>query len=58
MDNPPHVNGPLLQTLLVTGETVDIFGHQQGLLGCRRLSHSFFGDNQKRFFVSSDWCLS
>lgn len=47
MHDPPHVHGALLQTLLVTGETVDIFGHQQGLMGRRRLSHGFYGDSQK-----------
>lgn len=54
MYDPPHVNGPLLQTLLVAGETVDVFGHQQGLMGRRRLSHSFFGDNQKCLFTLTD----
>lgn len=45
VDDPPHVNRPLLQTLLVAGEAVDIFGHQQGLLGRRGLPHRFYGDH-------------
>lgn len=54
MYDPPHINGTLLPALLVTRETVDIFGHQQGLMGFGRLSHSFFGDNQNCFFGYSD----
>lgn len=46
MDDPPHINGSVLQTLLVAGKMVDIFGHQQGLMGCCGLSHSFYGDKK------------
>lgn len=41
MNDPPHIHRPILQTLLVAGETVNVLGHQQGLVGCCRLSHGF-----------------
>lgn len=54
MNDPPHIHRPVLQTLLVAGETVNVLGHQQGLVGCCRLSHGFYGENQNRFCVDSD----
>ena len=38
VDDPPHVHRAL-QTLLVTGETVDVLSHQQGLVGRGGLPH-------------------
>lgn len=47
MYDPPHVDGSLLETLLVTGEVVDVFYNQQSLMGCCRLSHCFCREEKK-----------
>lgn len=38
--HPPHVDGALGQPLLVAGEVVHVFGHQQSLVGRSGLPHS------------------
>lgn len=40
MDDPPHVDCALPETILIGGEAVHVLGHQQGLMGRRGLPHS------------------
>lgn len=40
MHDPPHVNVPLAEALLVLRKQVHVFGHQQGLLRSSGVTHS------------------
>lgn len=44
MHDPPHVDVPVAEALLVLWKQVHVFGHQQGLLGRRGISDGFCGE--------------
>lgn len=43
MDNPPHVNGALSQTICVAWKNINVLCHKQGLVCSSRLSHCLCG---------------
>lgn len=47
MYDPPHINGALLQTLLVSREMVDVLGYEQSLMCRSRLSNGFCRERKK-----------
>lgn len=44
VNHPPHIDGALPQAVLISGETVHILGHKQGLMGCCGLPHRLWMD--------------
>lgn len=44
--DPPHVNVPIAEALLVLRDQVDVFGHQQGLVCCCGVTDSVCGERQ------------
>ena len=48
MDDPPDVDVPAAEALLVVGEQVHVLGHQQGLLGSCGVTHGVCKEGRSR----------
>lgn len=55
VNHPPHVNGALLQPVLVSGETVHIFSHKQRLMGRCGLPHCLWMKRGRERGLCETW---